>query len=175
MRNASIDAAGAAIPWITYSSLYFIEGRINSTMTVFEFGSGASTLWWAKRVASVVSCEHDETWHSRFLGMIPLNVRLMHVPLAQGYADTICQYREAFDVIIIDGRERVRCAENALAALKSEGVIIWDNADRLEYTPGFEFLARHGFRRLDFIGMGPINVYSWSTAVFYREHNCFRI
>jgi hypothetical protein len=36
-------------------------------MTVFEYGSGGSTLFWASRVKKVVSIEHETEWYERIL------------------------------------------------------------------------------------------------------------
>ena len=56
------DKDGNPIPWIAYSAIDFIQSRIKSDMSVFEFGSGASTAWWAKRVKEVDAVENDEEW-----------------------------------------------------------------------------------------------------------------
>src|SRR4051812_38433389 len=51
-----VDGNGDPLPWYSYPCSAFLKGRINKRMHVFEFGSGYSTLWWAKRVATVTSC-----------------------------------------------------------------------------------------------------------------------
>ncbi len=106
------------------------------------------------------------------------NVDYLYAELSNSrkrYSDTILSYNSQFDVIIIDGRERVNCAKNSLNALTSRGVIIWDNSDRVEYQDGYDFLTKNSFKRIDFSGIGPINNYGWTTSVFYREDNCFEI
>ena len=50
------------LPWMTFSVIDFLSSISNPTMKVFEYGSGSSTLFWAKRVAEVVSVEHDSLW-----------------------------------------------------------------------------------------------------------------
>jgi hypothetical protein len=47
------------IPWVTYSFIDFIADRIQKHHTVFEFGSGNSTFYYAQRAQKVVSVEHD--------------------------------------------------------------------------------------------------------------------
>lgn len=172
----AVDAAGNPIPWMTYASLGFIEPRLRPDMAVFEFGCGSSTLWWAQRVRQVVSCEHDRQWFELTLALVPENVSLVLATRdEQRYSREILAHKSRFDIIVIDGRDRVRCARNSLDALRPGGVILWDNSDRDHYKPGYEFLHAHGFRRIDFVGMGPINNYGWSTSVFYREQNCLGI
>lgn len=167
------DVRGEPIPWMTYPSLSFLEPRVRAEMSVFEFGSGSSTLWWARRVRRVISCEHDRAWFERTRAIVPLHVEISHVALEeQQYSREVLKYQNMFDIVVIDGRDRVNCARNTLPALKSDGVILWDNSDRDEYRPGYEFLEQHGFRRIDFTGMGPMNDYQWSTSIFYRDQNC---
>jgi hypothetical protein len=146
-------------------------------MRVFEFGSGNSTLWWAARVASVVAVEHDATWAERVAEDAPSNAQVLQVTLEPDgdYCRTPQRTEEAYDVVVVDGRDRVRCAVNSLAALASDGVIIWDDSWRTRYEPGFRALAQQGFRRLDFTGLGPISPERGKTSVFYRHENCLGI
>jgi hypothetical protein len=172
-----VDAEGNALPWYTYPSIGFISGRIKPNMRVFEYGSGNSTLWWSERVASVVACEHDKQWFTTVSQKVPPTVDYRYCKLEYGgeYCRLISFFPSEFDCIIIDGRDRVNCAKNAVAALNESGVIIWDNSDRDSYQEGFAFLLDNGFRRIDFWGLGPINGYQWCTSIFYRESNCFMI
>ena len=72
--------------------------------------------------------------------LLPANVEYLFAELTNNYAGSITKYHDRFDVVVIDGRERVRCAVNSLGALKPHGVIIWDNTQREKYQPGFDFL-----------------------------------
>jgi hypothetical protein len=74
--------------------------------------------------------------------------------------------------VVIDGRQRVKCAHHAVPALNGSGVILWDNTERPEYREGTEFLKERGFRRVDFVGMAPINESASMTSIFYRDGNC---
>ena len=178
-RMASIDIQGDPIPWFTYPAIAFIECRLKSNMNVFEYGSGASTLWWAKRVATVVSCEHDLLWYRKISAQLPGNATVKHVELdGKGrYASTIQNYGKEFDLIVIDGPERVACAVNSLSALKDSGVIIWDDSQRDsdECAEGFRFLEAHAFKRIEFVGHKPIIPNKSETAIFYRPDNIFGI
>ncbi|HVZ34586.1 MAG TPA: class I SAM-dependent methyltransferase [Polyangiaceae bacterium] len=173
IESASVDARAEPIPWITYPCLRVLESRARQDMEVFEYGSGFSTLWWAKRVRHVVSCEHDRSWYERIRALVPANVEMIHATRDEHrYSATILGYTNRFDIVVIDGRDRVRCAQNAVQALKPEGVIVWDNSDREYYQAGFDLLARQGFRRIDFFGMAPMVPFECATAVFYRDRNC---
>ena len=146
-------------------------------MRVFEYGSGHSTLWWAKHTGSVVSCEHDEKWYQTIKDQLPDHVDYHHVPLVYGgeYSQYIKNYQEEFDIVVVDGRDRINCAKNAVGALKKDGVLIWDNSDRHEYREGMLYLKQLGFKQIDFFGHGPVSTVQWNTSIFYRRENSFCI
>jgi len=172
-----VDRDGNCLPWFTYPAISFLNGRIQRDMTVFEYGSGNSTLWWSQRVCSVVSYEHDLGWYSYLKDIVPSNTEYRHCDLEYGgeYCKAILAYKDRFSIVVIDGRDRVNCAKNSLGALRENGLIVWDNSDREKYQEGYSHLIRSGFRRLDFEGHGPVNPHKWCTSVFYRGNNCFGI
>ncbi|MDY6913835.1 MAG: class I SAM-dependent methyltransferase [Planctomycetota bacterium] len=167
------------IPWYTYASAAFLKDRIRPEWSVFEYGSGNSTLWWAELVhkGKVISCEHEAAWYEIMRDRVPDHVELHYQALEPegNYSGFITRHPNRFDVIVIDGRQRLACAEYASGALKSGGVIVWDNSDREDYRPGFDLLQQQGFKRLEFTGMGPINSMGWSTSILYRPNNCLGI
>jgi predicted O-methyltransferase YrrM len=146
-------------------------------MSVFEYGCGASTLWWAAKVKEVISIEHDREWYERMLPSLPQNVLLTHIALCRDgdYARKIAEYEKRFDIVVLDGRDRVKCAMNSLESLKESGVIVWDNSDREEYEDGYDFLVENGFRKIEFVGFAPGNIDRTETAMFYRPGNCLGI
>jgi hypothetical protein len=172
-----IDGKGDPIPWMTYGAINFLENRVRNGVAVFEYGCGNSTLWWAKRAINVVTCENSREWYSEMKALVPANVELWHIDLEYGgaYSQKVSEYTGAFDIIVIDGRDRVNCAKNCLKALKSDGVVIWDNSDRESYAEGYDFLLQHGYKRIDFEGMGPVNEVPWCTSIYYKEGNCLDI
>jgi precorrin-6B methylase 2 len=176
-ENACVDADGKPLPWMAYPAIEFLKGRIRRDMSVFEFGCGEGTLWWADRVREVVSVEHDKDWYERIAAKAPPNAELFHVVLEYegAYSRKIADYTDRFDVVVIDGRDRVNCAKNCVGALRSDGVVIWDNSDREEYEAGYAHLYDHGFRKIGFTGFCPIVNLKTETGVFYRDANCLSI
>jgi len=168
------DLEGKPLPWMTYAFIRFISKRINSEMTIFEYGCGSSTLWWADRVQKVISCEHDKDWYEKMIVNLPDNVQLNYISLKYNgeYSKKILEYQNEFDIIVIDGRDRVNCALNCINALKRDGVIIWDDTSRSCYQEGYDFLVKHHFKRLDLEGMSPGNLNLSSVSIFYRDNNC---
>lgn len=168
-----VDAKGQPLPWYTYPMIAFLRERVKRRFHVLEFGAGNSTLWWAARVTRVRSIEHTAGWAQKLAPMLPANASVVHVPLEPDGA--YCRSggdAPIYDIVAIDGRDRVNCVRQCLAALKPDGVIVWDNSERPRYEPGYEHLATNGFRRIDFAGLGPINDHGWRTSVFYRPDNC---
>lgn len=173
-ERVPVDQDGQPLPWIVYSAMAMLEPRLSRDWQVFEYGCGHSTLWWSRRVRQVDSCEHDARWYERIKRSMPDNVRLAHHELVPDgdYCRAVLQYGLSYDIIVIDGRDRVNCALQAEACLKPEGVVIWDNADRAAYQPGIDHLLARGFRRLDYYGMAPLSHRLTCTSLFYRDGNC---
>lgn len=176
-EGASVDAAGAPLPWITYPAIEFLKRRIKPDMSVFEYGAGGSTLWWAKHVREVVSVEHDVEWFQKIKHTVGAHAILSHVPLEYGgaYSKAVQQYQLHFDIVVVDGRDRVNCLKNCISALKQSGVVILDNSDRAEYSEGIAFMTANGFRHIEFVGLAPIVNTKNETSIFYRTDNVLGI
>ena len=56
------------IPWICFSAIDFLRAALRPDMAVFEYGTGGSTLFWARRVREVYGVEHDRVWCERVRG-----------------------------------------------------------------------------------------------------------
>jgi hypothetical protein len=172
-RGLPVDSDGSPIPWYTYSTIAFLVNRLPTDIDVFEYGCGYSTLWWMRRARSVVSVEHAGPWVETIREMANPNVRLIEVSSGQeeAYSDTIRSGGREFDVVVVDGENREGCLKIAPNHLKPDGIVILDNSERPAYADGISHLCSKGFRRVDFIGMGPVNTYDWATSIFYRDFN----
>jgi len=51
------------LPWLGFSVIRLLERYLQPGMRVFEYGSGGSTLFFARCGANVVSVEHNPRWH----------------------------------------------------------------------------------------------------------------
>lgn len=174
-KRMPVAENGNPVPWFTICFNYFLEDRLNKNMLVFEYGSGNSTLYFASRVASLTSIEHDYNWYCRMKDLFPDNVKYHFQDLNQDYSSCINKLGGFYDIIIIDGRNRVECAQNSINHLKENGIIIWDNSLREKYRTGLEFLAEKGFKRIDFKGLNPGGTVVTVTSVFYKNNNCLNI
>jgi hypothetical protein len=172
-----VDNNNDPLPWVSYPFMQFIAPRMNKNMQVFEFGSGNSTLYYAGRVAAVTSVEHDAGWYSKIKNSMPANVQLYFCEL---HSDgDYCKYAQRtvlkYDVMIIDGRDRVNCCINSINSLTPGGIIVLDDSEREKYASGISFLQKQGFKHIDFWGMAPAIDYLKCTTIFYRDGNCIGI
>ena len=172
-----VDKNNNPLPWVTYGFIDFISNRLNSTMDIFEYGSGNSTLWYAKKVNSVVSVENDKHWYNKIKESMPKNVNINYKEFVNDgeYSKFSNTVDRKFDIIIVDGQDRVNCIKNAINAIKEGGVVVLDDSEREYYKDGIAFLLYQGFKRIDFWGISPGLFYKKNTTIFYKNDNCLEI
>ena len=54
-----------AAPWLVLSAVRDLDAAIGPDARGFEWGSGRSTIYFAKRLKTLVSLDHDAAWHPR--------------------------------------------------------------------------------------------------------------
>ena len=78
------------VPFVCFSLISFLKKNIEPNMRIYEFGSGGSTLFFAKHAYSVVSIEHDKKWRDLVSRAISLkkynncNIRLIEPSIYSG-------------------------------------------------------------------------------------------
>lgn len=175
-KKEPVDMDGKPIPWSSFSYVEFIRKRLNKDMDVFEFGCGNSTLFYSKFVNKIFAVEHDKRWYDVINKKIPENVVLYLKSLETGeYFDYLCELKRKFHIIVIDGRERIKCVKYSVRYLHNNGVIILDDSERKKYKKIFDFLRDKGFKELTFSGLTPLQTNIKSTTVFYKNKNCLDI
>ncbi|MCK5537628.1 MAG: hypothetical protein KAI79_12430 [Bacteroidales bacterium] len=177
LKKIPMDKNGLPLPWVTYSFIDFISDRLNKSMTIFEYGSGNSTLWYASKVKLVSSVEHDKNWFLRIKNNLPNNVKFFYKELEENgdYAKFSSTLDMKFDIIIVDGRDRVNCVKYAINSLNDTGIIVLDDSEREFYKSGIDFLLDKGFKKIDFWGISPGLFYKKNTTIFYKSSNCLDI
>jgi hypothetical protein len=166
-----VDGEGKFIPWLTYPMIEFLNGFDFSEKSVFEFGAGASTLYWADRAREVTSVELDPKWSARLATRVPENVTLIHEPNGHLYASMPSKLNRKFDVIVIDGAERFRASQAAIEALASGGMIVLDNSEW--YPNSADLLASSGLIEIAFSGFPPINAFCSTSSAFLSKDFAF--
>jgi len=118
------------LPWISYDAQRILARFLTGDSEVLEFGSGKSTLWYARHAGHVVSIEDDAAWFASVkaeLGSISgIDYRFAPEPAAY----VALAPDKPYDLIMIDGSWREDCARFAVEHLKPGGMIYLDNSDK---------------------------------------------
>jgi len=69
MRYNSFRKKHYPSPWLSPGSILFFEGWLTKEMRGAEYGSGLSTLFFAKRCKEVVSIEHFKPWYDKVVDL----------------------------------------------------------------------------------------------------------
>jgi hypothetical protein len=138
------------LPWFSYGAIDYLTTWLNRRQSVFEYGCGGSTLFFAKHCGSVLSVEDDTQWLDTVARVVRdrsiTNVRLIHRPFDfripenfehSAYVATIDG--ATYDVIIVDGQdrsfnERPICFRRAEKHVRRGGIIIVDDSWRPTYS-----------------------------------------
>lgn len=166
LRDKPIGRNGEWIPWFTYPAIEYLKQFDVSDKRVFEYGSGNSSIFWARRAREVVAVESDSQWYRYVSSIRPPNLVLLLETEKEGYVSSICLQDGKFEVIVIDGKWRHACVDVCTHYLNEGGMIILDNSDR--YAEACRQIRNNGFFQIDFNGFGPINGYTWTTSIFIR-------
>jgi len=155
-------------PWLTPDAIRALQDSLKPTDVGFEFGSGRSTIWIAKRTKFLHSVEHDASWHSIVTAQIRDNglAEKVHYQLSPetNVVDDLMPEEHPYvagltsaadntlDFVLVDGIMRLTCVRLAIRKLKPGGLLILDNANR--YVPNL-FEEGHSTVR-DFLAK-PLN------------------
>jgi hypothetical protein len=178
-----VDRRGGPLPWLTYPAIDFLGSLDFTGKRVLEFGSGYSTLWWAQRADSVTSFEADQRWMSSMASKMPANATVLALPTDPDdkYHRTIGVEEflreklgdQRFDVIVIDGVDRVGTARASLPYLADGGIVVVDNSDSHMMPDGsmplLDVYRGAGMKRVDFYGLGPSILFPQCTSIAYHE------
>lgn len=164
------DVDGMVLPWYTKSFLDELVTWNLKDKVVFEYGAGASTLWWDRKCRNVYAVESNE----QFLEAVRAKVgetSVYYSGTKENYLKFITKPGVKFDVVIIDGEPiawRDDCVKPALDCLKPGGRLIIDNWDQ----PSVGWLPSEETQRM--LSQYPVQVYpqeghpDWKTAIFTK-------
>jgi len=151
-----------SIPSLALPAICFLDEYLTKDMRVFEWGSGASTIFFAMRCGYTVSIEHDERWNTKVVEALAYrwdgqpgdeeSYNYLQKP-HNGYDPDFCSQQPGydsvnfkmyvetiemfpygfFDIILVDGRARCACLKSAQPKLKSGGILVLDDSARSIY------------------------------------------
>lgn len=170
LKKSAIGYGGESIPWYSYPAIEYIKGIDFSEKTVFEYGSGNSTLFWAKRAKSVVAVESSKEWYELIHSKMPENVDYIFSDSEKGYISSISNHKiSKFDVIIVDGYyDRIACVHAALPHLSDNGILILDNSERYNQECT-KTLRDSDLIQVDMSGFAPNATYTQCTSFFFSR------
>lgn len=170
------DASGNPLPWMTYGIINYLEQWLDKDKVIFEYGFGASSFFFAKRVKKVVSLETDPMWYKVMKNKLKehnitnIDVIFMENGLENAkYEHFANNYGQKFDLIIIDSLKRANCCYDSISALKDDGMIILDDSQRKSYKKIFRFFDEKNFLTKNFIGIAPGQFRLKNSTVFYKS------
>ena len=170
----SRDGLGNEVPWYTYPAIEYLSHLDLRDMSVFEFGSGNSTIWWLGKALSVHCVEDNSEWHGLVQNRLGGNKGNLVCELKTNKADYLNALNSSYDITVIDGKFRTECIEKYFEFSDDGVMLILDNSDR--YPASIEKIRKTmKWVELDFHGLGPINGYTWTTTIFINPHKLNRI
>lgn len=121
-------------PWLPTLAIRYLAKYLDNQMSsILEFGSGSSTKWLNDWTGSTLrSIEHEQEYYE-------LN-KQYGTELHQRPYNNVIDNDEPYDVILVDGRDRVKCIKSAIPKLKPEGILILDNSEREYYKEGIDLM-----------------------------------
>lgn len=163
------DADGMVLPWYTKSFLDELVTWDLSDKIVFEYGAGASTVWWNKKAKHVFTVESNERYFEALIKHIGSHSVMMYTPSKADYIEYSTVHPSKWDIVIVDGEPiawRDDCIKTVLPFMKPGGCLIIDNW----LQPSVGWMPSEETQRL--LSQYPVQVYAqeghpdWKTAVF---------
>ena len=107
---------------------------------VLEWGSGGSTLTWPVEFPEIEwwTLEHNRAYYDGLRTRVSANVHFLHLAFP-AYYEISPQEFGLFDLIIVDGRQRVKCLNAARSLLAPGGVVVLHDSSRERYKPAWDY------------------------------------
>lgn len=169
-----------SLPWFSWPAIDFLNGHLHRAHSVFEYGSGGSTAFFAERAERVVAVENDTAWYELVRENLSArgcgNASVLRGAFEHGQpdrfitSDYVRALNDFYDVIVIDGAEdwpdeilRPICFTRAQRYVKRGGIIVVDDAWR------YDGLIRDSAARSRemFQGVGPGRFGVTRTDVYF--------
>lgn len=123
-----------SLPWICYGGIAYLEKKLGPGSRVLEFGSGMSTLWYARHAKQVCSVEDYRPWYEKVRNHLQKegvsNVIYRFAESPDSYMNFMQEDKEGFDLSVVDGSHRSLCIAKSAALLKRGGILYLDDSDK---------------------------------------------
>ncbi len=132
-RKIYLESKNKNKPWLTNDSIKFLSNWIKPDDVILEFGSGQSTIWFAKRTKHVTSIEHNKKWYritQKYIKNSSTKANLILGTNKNKYLKTLKKFsNNSIDICLVDGEWRRDCLLGVFNKIKKGGMIILDNAE----------------------------------------------
>lgn len=138
-------------PWMNKDAVAYYESIMRPAMRILEWGGGYSTIWLEKfDPAYLVSIEHNKDWADALEPYLTTTDLRKVDTYPQNFVNE--WEEESFDLIIIDGINRLQCLYWVLEhnLLAEDGIIVYDDMHRKwsqeDYIDAWEILEDEDFK-----------------------------
>lgn len=156
-----LTATKVAIPWIPHSCIHFLNSLDLKGLSLVEFGSGNSSIWFASRVQKIKSFEVDKNWIIELRKTYNYLGEIVHV--AHDFIFSVEDLRA--DVLLIDGFDRISILEKTVQGILhgeiTPSLIIVDNSNWFPKAVS-SAIDKIDYIRVDFTGLTPA---IWSESM----------
>lgn len=123
-------------PLMHSNEIELIERYLDQDTTMLEYGSGASTAYFAEKVKHLTSIEHNQRWvkvvenkiqnlsNVEYVVIPTTNVKPAPKDLFAKYIDWPKTQNRKFDVVFIDGRARQWVAESVQNVIDETSIVL---------------------------------------------------
>jgi hypothetical protein len=131
-------------PWIAQGAVRYLDQNLNKNWVGIEWGSGRSTIWFARRLNTLLSIEHNEKWYRLVSSTLSANAECRLIPLnhlerepTKPIYDPLPDYvavvneLDQINFAVVDGHYRQACIRATLPKLSAGGLLVVDNTDWL--------------------------------------------
>jgi predicted O-methyltransferase YrrM len=180
-------------PWLTPAANEILISLLRETDIGLEFGSGISTLWFAKRIRHLTSVEHNQIWYGKVQQMlmerhqdnVDYHLAVKDKVDEEGDQSAYVRQVERFapsslDFVLVDGIYRDFCALKVLDLLRPGGILVIDNVNKSlpgdSYAPNSRSLAEgpngETWKKVNAALSSWRRIWTssgvWDTAIFFR-------
>jgi hypothetical protein len=193
------NALNDKVQWITFKAKAWVESYLKPNISVFEYGSGGSTIFLSRRVNTLISIEHDKSWYKKVCSALSKEKISNCEYILCEPEKKISGAMFSYDCKTYASELRKYAGMNFEKYVKSiekypDGsfdLVIVDGRARSscirhalsKIRPGGYLMLDNserqrysdsisllaGYKRTDFFGIGPYSTYLWQTSVWKIE------
>jgi hypothetical protein len=181
---------------MTFEAGRLLDRLVTTGARAFEYGSGGSTLYLARRGVTVVSVEHDPEWHRKVrdavgarddVDLVLIEPRppasddeLAFQSSSEAHAGmTFVDYVSAvdghpdhsFDLLIVDGVARPQALRRAEPKVKVGGIVVLDDSERERYRDVMLAARAAGWIERGRYGPKPFSPWFARTTVWVKTRD----